>query len=184
MKPEKTLSQLLHPLLMVPVATVVFLYLEGTDIYTTLYWIGIWIVGSLVPTTVVTWRTGKKGFNVIKREKRFKAFATGLTTLGIFISGSWYFGAPYSILKIGYVGLFTVLVFALANNYRKVSIHTGSAAGIATVYTSVSIPASFFLFIASLLVGWSRVKLDCHTPYQVVQGWLIGIFCSLTYLLI
>ena len=184
MRPESFISKILHPLIALPVAAVIFLTSSGLEISTAFYWISLWISLSLVPTAVVVWNTGEKGFNIMQRENRRKAFLTGLTSLGLALIISWNLSAPSILLKLGFTGLLIVVIFAVANHFSKVSIHTGALTATTAVYTEISTAAILITGLLSVLVGRSRVKLQKHTLRQVVLGGLTGIFCGAIFLML
>ena len=178
MRPEEITSKILNPLIVLPMAAIIFLLESGLNTYTVFYWIGLWIVIGLIPTAVVVWQTGEKGFNIMEREKRRKAFFTGLTSLTTALTVSWLLNAPALLLNLGVTGFFTVILFAAANHVDKISIHTGALTTTAVVFTQVSTVSIIFTGLLSILVGLSRVAMEKHTATQVIYGGLIGIICG------
>jgi membrane-associated phospholipid phosphatase len=176
------LSRVFHPLLVLPVSALLFLKLSGLGFIDSVYWIFLWIVISLVPTTVTTYFTGERGLNVPERDKRWKPFVVGVSSLALSLVPFWILSAPAVVLKLGATGLVAVTVFGLANHFNKVSVHTGSIACAAALFTIVSSRAAAFLALSSVLVGWSRVELERHSLVQVVQGGVLGVICGLVFL--
>ncbi len=73
-----------------------------------------------------------------------------------------------------------VLIVVLINKFWKISVHSlGACGSLAALCFAVGPAGLIFIFIP-LLVGWSRVKLKCHTVSQVLAGAVLG-FVS-TYL--
>jgi membrane-associated phospholipid phosphatase len=71
-------------------------------------------------------------------------------------------------------------VCGFINMYWKVSFHTFASSAMATMFFIVSqMPWSLILFLISLLIGWSRIKLHVHTAMQVTVGFLLGIVVPL-----
>lgn len=75
-----------------------------------------------------------------------------------------------------------VLVFII-NFFWKISAHAtgmGSWLGMLfflSIYNGFSLLSEIIIVILSSgLVGWSRLKLDAHTPMQVFFGYLLGLF--------
>ena len=73
-----------------------------------------------------------------------------------------------------------IIIVILINKYWKISVHAlGASGALAALFFAIGPAALFFIFIP-VIVGWSRVKLKCHTVTQVLAGGVLG-FCS-TYL--
>lgn len=49
MEPE-IFSRILHPVLVAPVTGLLYLHFTGISVVETVYWIGIWMMTSMVPT--------------------------------------------------------------------------------------------------------------------------------------
>ena len=94
------------------------------------------------------------------------------------------------LLKVDYgftqlwqgAALALVLVFII-NFFWKISAHAtgmGSWLGMLfflSIYNGFSLLSEIIIVILSSgLVGWSRLKLDAHTPMQVFFGYLLGLF--------
>jgi len=182
MDPEEILSKIFHPLTVLPVSAVIFLTFSGPGFYEAVYWIGFWIILSLVPTATVIRFTGEKKFDIVSRKKRKSAFLTALASMTGALAFSSYMSAPEIVTRVGLIGLLAATAFGLANFFSKVSIHTGSMTFIGAIYTVLSPEAAGALVLSSALVGWSRVELDCHTPVQVVQGGVLGFMCGMVFL--
>lgn len=95
------------------------------------------------------------------------AAATGLVVLVIT-------GAPQALIALIVAMPAGLGVTAAITRYWKVSLHTGVAAGTATILV---IAFGFALLTAGVgvaAIGWSRVRLRDHTPLQVILGALVG----------
>ncbi|GAA4984065.1 hypothetical protein [Kitasatospora paranensis] len=83
-------------------------------------------------------------------------------------------GAPAEVSAL-VTAMVAVLLALLAVTFVwKVSVHSAVAAGALAVLTAVFGP--WMLALAPLVasIGWSRIRLRCHTPGQVAVGLLIG----------
>jgi membrane-associated phospholipid phosphatase len=58
--------------------------------------------------------------------------------------------------------------------FWKVSVHSAVASGALAVLLTVFGPWTLVLTPLVVLIGWSRVRLRCHTVGQVTVGMLIG----------
>ncbi len=67
----------------------------------------------------------------------------------------------------------TILV-VLINKFWKISVHSMGASGpLAALYFLMGVQSFIFIPLV-LLVGWSRVRLKCHSPAQVAAGLIFG----------
>jgi membrane-associated phospholipid phosphatase len=95
------------------------------------------------------------------------AVVVGLLTLAIL-------GAPRPLVALIFAMLAGLAVTAAVTRYWKISLHTGVAAGTATILTIVFGPALLATGVVVAAVGWSRIRLRDHTPPQVILGALVG----------
>ncbi len=70
------------------------------------------------------------------------------------------------------------LVVWLVNRYWKISIHSVGVAGGAVLLWLGWDTGSWPLLLLIPLVGWARLRLEVHTPAQVVAGALWGTFSA------
>lgn len=115
----------------------------------------------------------------IKEERTYPfLIATGIYFIGLLFLISFEINIISIAFWFCYIS--NTIIVVLVNKYWKISIHAiGASGGAAALYIVLG-PAALLVFIIVLLVGWSRVKLNCHTPMQVIAGTIFG-FCS-TYL--
>lgn len=66
------------------------------------------------------------------------------------------------------------IITILINKYWKISAHSMGASGAAAALFFVFGWNSFAVMIITLLVGWSRIELKCHTTLQVVGGIILA----------
>ena len=70
------------------------------------------------------------------------------------------------------------LIIIFINKYWKISVHAMGAAGPAAAFTLLFGWIGLFMFIVVALVGWSRIKLKCHSVSQVMAGALFGFMST------
>lgn len=76
------------------------------------------------------------------------------------------------------------LLVVIINKLWKISVHSMGASGpLAALFFAIG-PPSLFIIPLVLLVGWSRVRLKCHTPAQVTAGLLFGFFSTYVQMII
>jgi membrane-associated phospholipid phosphatase len=66
--------------------------------------------------------------------------------------------------------LLATAIGALVNRRTKISVHVGAATGCASLLAHVAPRAAIPLLAVAALVAWSRLRLDQHTPSQVMLG--------------
>jgi membrane-associated phospholipid phosphatase len=71
-----------------------------------------------------------------------------------------------------------VIIVILINKHWKISVHSLGASGSFAALLFAAGPAGLIFFFIPLLVGWSRVKLKCHTVTQVLAGGALGFFST------
>lgn len=93
------------------------------------------------------------------------------------------------LLKTAFMFRIFILVYILStggvfliNKNFKISVHTLTAAGASAFFYFSSFTLMMIFLILTLLIMWSRVKLNVHTKTEVVAGFLYGFF--LTFLII
>ncbi len=98
-------------------------------------------------------------------------FAIGLVLLIIF---------QVSIISIAFWFCYisNTLLTILINRYEKISAHTMGAAGPMAAFTFVFGPPALFLMILVIIVGWARIKLECHTFIQVALGFFFAFIST------
>ncbi len=70
------------------------------------------------------------------------------------------------------------LIIIFINKYWKISVHAMGAAGPAAAFILLFGWIGLFMFIVVALVGWSRIKLKCHSISQVMAGALFGFIST------
>lgn len=83
-------------------------------------------------------------------------------------------GAPRELVAL-IAAMFVGLAVSLLVTLRwKISIHTAVVAGSVEILALVFGPVFLLLLGPVALVGWARVELGDHTPWQVVVGAFLG----------
>ncbi len=114
----------------------------------------------------------------VRRERPWPMLiALGITVLGLLVL--WALGAPRLLLILLISTLVGGLVALLITLRWKISIHTGGAAGAATVLALLYGAAALPLLLGVALIGWSRVTLGKHTWPQVLAGAALSVAITL-----
>lgn len=70
------------------------------------------------------------------------------------------------------------LLTILINRIEKISAHTMGASGTMAALTFVFGPAALLLMILVIIIGWARIRLECHTFIQVVLGFFFAFIST------
>ena len=70
------------------------------------------------------------------------------------------------------------LLTILINRYEKISAHTMGAAGPMASFTFVFGPWALTLILLVIIVGWARIRLECHSFIQVVLGFFFAFIST------
>ncbi len=103
--------------------------------------------------------------------------ALALTVLGL--AALWLLGAPRLLLLLLIATLLGGFIALLITLRWKISIHTGGAAGSATVLALLYGAWALPLLLGVAVIGWSRVVLGKHTWAQVVAGAVVSALVTL-----
>lgn len=110
----------------------------------------------------------------------------------IFCFGVWSFilihslQAPFYLFLIAVGATLAILLVTVINLFWKISAHMTGLGGLFGGFITYcmgtgTIPSvwSMCLWISViLLVMYARLRLNAHTPGQVIAGWLLGIVCT------
>jgi membrane-associated phospholipid phosphatase len=90
-----------------------------------------------------------------------------------------YFKLNIITIAFWFCYISNTLITIVINHYWKISAHSMGASGpFASLFFAIGFWAFLFLPIV-LVVGWSRIKLNCHTFSQVFAGFIIAFFSTL-----
>lgn len=196
----KLISYLLHPLLM-PTYLLGFLFSWQAYFAMVLSAKAKWMLLGLIFTNtfilpvllflLLIHRRVIESVHMRLREERF---------LPLLITGGMYFLTFYFLRRLQispvyylfFLGASLMVVVALiVNFYTKISLHTlsigavlGAFIGVAIRFNMAVVPYILALILLSGLVGFARLKLNAHKPYQVYLGFLVGVSVMLMLFLI
>lgn len=132
--------------------------------------------------------------DVSVREERHRPFMYGVLSMGTGLVCFQYLPLQHGLIYIilCMISINNTTVAAIINLKWKISVHAMAMSTTATVIYFLSGPialgwpmhsfASYFLlailFLVIVIVLWSRVRLEMHTPSQVVAGTLLAIILT------
>lgn len=76
------------------------------------------------------------------------------------------------------------LIVVLINKNWKISVHAMGSSGPLAVLMFLLGPIGSFFIVIPFVVGWSRIKLKCHTFSQVLVGTLVGFISTYIQILL
>ncbi len=183
---ESMFSFVFNPAVMTAFAFIILMYpLEGVQASLVL---AICITfGTLVPLGMM-YHLSKQGlisdFYVSEKKERTKPFAGAIVS---YIVGS------VVLLLVRAPAIVTALMLCTAGNsvimmlitFRwKISIHASGIAGPVTTLVYATGAWAAVLFLLLIPVGWARVRLRAHTPWQIFAGALVTIISTWIQLII
>ncbi|NNG27973.1 MAG: hypothetical protein HKM87_10635, partial [Ignavibacteriaceae bacterium] len=114
---------------------------------------------------------------LIKEERTVPFFiATSFFAIGLVIL--IYFQVNIISIAFWFCYISNTLITILINRYEKISAHTMGAAGPMAAFTFVLGPFALFIMILVIIVGWARIKLECHTFIQVALGFFFAFIST------
>ncbi|HCK99041.1 MAG TPA: hypothetical protein DHW42_02890 [Candidatus Marinimicrobia bacterium] len=179
------ISTVLHPFIVAPVTF--FLLLQNTDL-PVVNRIIVFSVASiaavflpLIHVYLMKRRGHTSGLDIPEREKRISPFIVSIINYSLALIVIWLLRGPKVFIILMWAYVFNTIVATLITKYWKISIH-GMALGGPIAALGQVISLQFYWFIPSVfLMLYSRVKLKAHTPMQVLAGFILGFFLTVTH---
>lgn len=190
----KLFSFLFHPLLL-PAAGIIVLFNSGSILEylpfeaKKIIFIIVFISTAILPLTFLPFFIFQNIIKSIYMENHKERL------IPFFITSVFYFFAYYLLVRIG--APITINVFILASGIAvfilfllsikwKISAHMLGSGGLTGALIAISfrldINLIYFIITAifiSGLLGYSRLKLLKHHPFEVYFGWLVGLLVTL-----
>lgn len=183
------ISYLFHPALFFLIMPFLVVYSQTGNIFSALKW-QIFSASFVFLGTIITFMEILRGsfsdFDITKREERPRLYRIALFLGLTFLLAALYFRGIYFSLSIASIGIaIGAVVFAVVNQYLKVSIHVSIAcAFILTI--SILYGTKFFIATAWIVpvIVWSRVALKKHTLLESLIGGVLGVAITIGTFLI
>ena len=183
----ENLSRIGHPLFISPLLGLVFLLTAGVETGKALEWTGLGIMIGIVPiTTFLRIHPDYSLRTVANRENRKILYSIGLAEIIIFLGLVKMLEGP-EVLFAGTLGILAATAVCAGINYRtKISVHVSTICGVAAAIIFYSLEAGLSAYLFAVLIGWSRIRIDRHTPFQVVLGFIVptAVMTSVLWLLL
>ena len=193
----KVFSVLLHPLL-IPSIGILILFNSGSILEylpfqaKKIILLIVFVSTTILPLTFVPFFVFQKIIKNVQMENNRERL------IPFFVTSILYFfcyyllirlGAPQTITKFVLVATTTVLVLFLLSFKWKISAHMIGIGGLTGALILISfqlkVNLEYFIILAIIfsgLLGYSRLKLRTHKPYQIYVGWLTGLFIAIIIL--
>jgi membrane-associated phospholipid phosphatase len=114
---------------------------------------------------------------LIKEERTIPFFiATGFYVIGLVLL--IIFRVNIISIAFWFCYISNTLLTILINRKEKISAHTMGVSGPMAALTFIFGPAALFLTILVIIVGWARIRLECHTFIQVVLGFFVAFIST------
>jgi membrane-associated phospholipid phosphatase len=183
------LSRVFHPFIVSVVTLWLVQLLSGYGWPVSTLWTLLSFAIVILPALVfilVRVRSGRyQDIDVSIRNDRYVLYFLSGSCLVLMIILLIVFQAPAIAQKTLQAGFLSILVGSIFNRFvNKLSLHVLTVAGCAVVLFLVSPIAGVALAFISILVAWSRVYLQRHTIPEVIWGWVVGILCTIFWLLV
>jgi membrane-associated phospholipid phosphatase len=114
-----------------------------------------------------------------KRETRLRPLVVLMVWLLICLKLIRYWAAPPIVETFVLATIILVSILGLVTLFWKISFHGATISAAATATLIVAGGSAWPIMLLVPLVGWSRIRLERHTPRQVIYGSLVGALVAL-----
>lgn len=173
------------PAISLPFVLLVALYRASNQLSALLYGLITLFFLSIGPLAYIAIgvRTGKlSDMDVSKRSERAGPFLFGISSVVLGWLVLAVLQGPRNLQTVLIITAVSGVIMMLTTLWWKISIHTSSLGGAATMLTALYGAVMLPLFLLLILVSWSRVVLRRHTVAQVIAGSLVSIALALLIL--
>lgn len=177
------ISHVISPHIVGVVLTSAVSYQFSHDTFEILQWLILLMPLIVMPPLIyifwLVYRGMLEDIYMPKRETRLRPLVVLMSWLLVCIGLIRYWAAPPIVETFVLATIILVSVLGLVTLFWKISFHgaTISAAATATVVMAGSSAWPIMLLVP--LVGWSRIRLERHTPRQVIYGSIVGALVAL-----
>jgi hypothetical protein len=138
------------------------------------------LLSTLVPTAILLLSGVRSGrwsdadVSVRKERQSFFPWAVPFSLAGVLVM--YVIHAPAYIIRGGVVTLALFLASWILNSFLKLSLHALFAFYCATILFRIGSFCGAIALVLALLVAWSRLFLQRHTPVELIAGIGLGLF--------
>ena len=137
------------------------------------------LLSTLVPTAVLllsgvrTGRWSDSDVSVRKERQRFFPWAIPFSLAGVVVM--YLIHAPVYIIRGGVITLALFLISWVLNCFLKLSLHALFAFYCVTILFRIGAVWGTIALLLAMLVAWSRLVLQRHTPVELIVGIALGV---------
>src|SRR5438067_5283467 len=137
------------------------------------------LLSTLVPTAILLLSGVRSGrwsdadVSVRKERQRFFPWAVPFSLAGVV--AVWWMRAPNYIIRGALVTLALFLISWIVNCRLKLSLHALFGFYCATILLRIGASWGALAFVLAILVSWSRLFLQRHTPAELTTGTVLGL---------
>jgi membrane-associated phospholipid phosphatase len=147
----------------------------------------LWLVGLMPllvapPLAYLLWRVRRGALADIympERETRLRPLTLMMIWLLVCLSLIRYWAAPPIVELFVLAATVMIGVLSLVTLFWKISFHGATITAAATATVLMAGSSAWPVMLLVPLVGWARVRLERHTPRQVIFGSLVGALIAL-----
>lgn len=180
-KIAEVVSLVFHPLIVVIPTLVIAMTRQGSTIWQAICWTALSVaIVNLPMALLLFWgvRAGKyTDASVSMREQRTSIYAVGGACLAILLAVLAIGDAPVVITACLVSAVIATALGYWINRYTKLSLHSAAMAGCTAVLLWTAPLIGVVMAIFAPLVGWARIRLKHHTPFQILIGWIVPMAC-------
>ncbi|MDD5369137.1 MAG: hypothetical protein PHQ40_08630 [Anaerolineaceae bacterium] len=178
-KAAQYISIIFHPLIIVIPTLLVAATGLGVPIWETILWTILSVSLVNLPIIILIYlgvRSGRyNNYSISIRQQRNSIFVTGGILLVVLLVILTLGHAPAIFRACLVSAVIATMIGTLINLRTKISMHAAAVAG-CTAVLLWTVPIAGFIFLVCMpLVGWARIRLKHHTPFQILIGWLVPV---------
>ena len=114
-----------------------------------------------------------------ERETRLRPLSMMLAWLLVCLGLIRYWAAPPMVEAFVLATIVLLGILSLVTLFWKISFHGATITAAATATVVVAGSSAWPVMLLIPLVGWARIRLERHTPRQVIFGSLVGALIAL-----
>ena len=180
----EAVSAVFHPFVVVIPTMVIAMVHQGNALRESLFWTILSVCVVILPMVLLIYAGVRSGHysdpSISVREQRSSLYTLSGFLMVLLIGILVWTKAPLILIAcLVSAVLATLIGFVINNRFTKLSLHSVGMAGCVTVLC-LTVPALGLAFVPfTPLVGWARIHLKHHTPFQILIGWAVSLISVL-----
>ena len=180
----EAVSTVFHPFVVVIPTMVIAMVHQGNTFRESLFWTVLSVCIVILPMVLLIYAGVRSGHysdsSVSIREQRSSLYALSGFLMVLLVGILVWTKAPLILIAcLVSAVLATLIGFVINNRFTKLSLHSVGMAGCVTVLC-LTVPALGLAFVLfAPIVGWARIRLKHHPPFQILIGWVVSLISVL-----